>query len=1269
MDRHRLQRRLRDLQRKARQGSCGSEAVAKLEHDVERAVAKYQQRAANVPTPDYPEELPVSGRRDEITTAIRENQVVIVAGETGSGKTTQLPKIALEAGRGVAGLIGHTQPRRIAARSVASRIAEELKSELGNTVGYKVRFSDRTRPESYIKLMTDGILLAEIQRDRYLNQYDTLIIDEAHERSLNIDFLLGFFKQLLPKRPDLKLIITSATIDTERFASHFSDAPIIEVSGRTYPVELRYRPLQSEDDDSRDRDQLQAILDAVDELSREGEGDILIFLPGERDIRETAEALRKHHPPHTEILPLYARLSASEQNRVFQSHRGRRIVLATNVAETSLTVPGIRYVIDPGYVRLSRYSYRSKVQRLPIEKVSQASANQRSGRCGRLGPGIAIRLYAEEDFNNFAEFTDPEVKRTNLAAVILQMQALGLGDIEDFPFVEPPDSRFINDGYKLLHELGAVDNRRRMSKLGQKIAKLPVDPRIGRMLLAAEQEGALAEVLVIAAALSIQDPRERPHGARDKADQRHNEFNDEQSDFLTYLKLWQFYEEQRHHLTQSKLRKLCRDRYLSYMRMREWREVWQQLHTLVKVMGAKENSTPAEYDAIHRALLSGLLGNIGFRDEKQSYLGARNSRFHVFPGSAQFKKPPKWLMAGALIETSKLYAHTIAAIKPEWIERLADHLVKRSYSEPHWEKRAGQVAASERVTLYGVTINPKRRVNFGPIKPDEAREIFIRSALVEGEFNCRAPFFKHNRKLLEEIESLEHRSRRRDVLVDEQVLVEFYEQKIPTGIYSGATFEKWRRGVEAKDEKLLFLTREELMQHDAAGVTQAQFPPSAKVGALKLKYEYHFEPGSRDDGVTLQLPLAALNQIEALQFEWLVPGLLREKLIALIKSLPKSLRRNFVPAPNFADALMQVISFGEGSLFEQLSRQLLRITGVAVDESAWQSEQLTDHLRMNYRIVDAKGKVVGEGRDLELLQADLGGRAKESFSGLTEKTIEREGITEWDFGDLPEVYNVTQHGLKLQGYPALVDQGESVAIELFDDAWQAEQAMHGGLRRLIALQVGKEIKYLQKNLPGIEKSCLHYTRIGNCNALKLDLVMAAIDHAFLDQPLPRTEAAFHAVCERGRGRLIETANRLSQVVAETLAEHHAISKQIKGSIPPTLLEAITDVSAQLGHLVYPGFVLKTPAEWLSHLPRYLKAVSRRLDKVAGQLARDRQHRLEIESLWRVWAERSGEGKRQSRELLEFRWLIEELRVSIFAQELKTVQSVSVKRLQNIVKTL
>lgn len=1274
-DQHRLRRRLRQLKDSGHQLEHLIQAIA-------QSSQRREQRRRQIPIPTFDQPLPVIERREEIKAAIYDHQVVIVAGETGSGKTTQLPKICLELGRGIAGLIGHTQPRRIAARNVASRIAEELNSEVGQIVGYKVRFHDRVSPKSYVKLMTDGILLAETQGDRFLEQYDTLIIDEAHERSLNVDFLLGYLKRLLPKRPDLKVIITSATIDTERFSRHFNNAPIIEVSGRTYPVEIRYRPVHNVEVEQQDRNLPQAIVivDAINELARLGPGDMLVFLPGEREIRDTAEILRKHPLPQTETLPLYARLSAAEQNRVFKPHSGRRIVLATNVAETSLTIPRIHYVIDPGLARLSRYSVRSKVQRLPVEKISQSSANQRAGRCGRTADGVCIRLYSEEDFLSRPEFTEPEILRANLASVILQMKALKLGAAQDFPFIDPLPAKMINDGLRLLEELGALDQSQHLTDLGQQLARLPLDPRIGRMILAGQQFHCLREVLVIASALSIQDPRERPLEAQQAADTAHARFQDERSDFLSFLKLWEDFHEQRKHLSQNKLRAYCREHFLSYLRLREWHEIHQQLQMWVSDIGFRSNQVAAGYAEIHRALLTGLLGNIAFKADKDHYLGARNIKLQIFPGSALFKKRPKWIMAAELVETSRLYARCVAKIEPEWIESLAPHLVKRHYFEPHWEKRPAQVVAYERVTLYGLTPIPKRPAHYGPLNPEEAREIFIRQALVSGDYETRAPFYQHNHALFQEVEELEHKSRRRDVLVDEEILYQFYEERIPAGIYNGARFERWRQQAERDNPRLLFLSREDLMRHSAEAVTATRFPEQLMVKGLPLALSYHFEPGYPLDGVTLTVPLPVLSQLEVGHFQWLIPGLLTEKIICLIKALPKSLRRNFVPAPDFAKACVQALDPKQGSLLDRLAHQLQTMTGVTLPATAWQDVDLPPHLQMNFRLVDEAGKELAMSRDLLALQQEWAHKAQRSFRSWDEGGLSREGITQWDFGDLPEQIELERHELTLKGYPALQDKGTSVSLVVMDSLEAAQKVTRLGLRRLFMLALSQQVKYLRKNLPGIQEMSLRYTRIPTTPGekevpsprpsgenLTNELIQGIIDRAFiLDRPLIHSAEAFAARKEEGCSDLMITANTFCHLVREILKEYHDVTKQLSGNLPLAWLHSIGAIREQLTHLVYHGFITQTPPEWLVHLPRYLKAIRLRLAKLQENPGRDKQRQAEIDPLWEACRQRpeaQHQGGENNSALETYRWMLEEYRVSLFAQELGTAQPVSAKRLQ------
>ncbi len=1265
--RARLIDRLRGLRQRWRDGKPVDRGLAELAAAVDEAIAYLQQRRARLPVPTFDDQLPISAHREAIAAALRNHQVVVLCGETGSGKTTQLPKICLSLGLGAAGLIGHTQPRRIAARSVATRIATELGTGLGGAVGYQVRFADRTGPDTVIKLMTDGILLAETQSDRALTQYEVIILDEAHERSLNIDFLLGYLKRLLLKRPELKLIITSATIDPERFSRHFNDAPIIEVSGRMYPVEIRYRPLLAANEDERDRDLQQAILDAVDEVWQGGPGDILIFLSGEREIRETAESLRKHHPPNTEIMPLYARLSATEQNRVFQPHGRPRIVLATNVAETSLTVPGIRYVIDPGTVRISRYSPRSRIQRLPVEHISQASANQRAGRCGRISAGVCIRLYAEEDFKSRPLFTDPEILRTHLAAVILQMCALNLGRPEDFPFVEPPDSRQISDGFRLLFELQAVDEQWQITDLGRQMAKLPVDPRLGRMLLAAQGERCLQEVLIIVAALAIQDPRERPLEKQQAADEKHRRFRDESSDFIALLNLWHYYHDQARQLSKNQLRNLCQAEFLSFVRMREWHDLYQELLGRVTEMGMRLNVEPAPYPNLHRALLTGLLGHLGFKQEENIYLGARDRSFYLFPGSGLFKKRPRWVVAVELVETTRLYARTVAKIEPEWVEGLAGHLLKRSYAEPHWEKRAAQVAATERVTLYGLPIIAKRRVNYGPLDPALARQIFIRQALAQGEFDCKAPFFQHNRQLLDELAELETRARR-DLTADEEGLYRFYDARIPEGIYSGPTFESWRKSAERNHPQLLFLDRAELLAEAGPVATGEQFPDHLDLNGLQLPLSYQFTPGAADDGVTLIVPLAAVNQVDPKRLDWLVPGLQAERMAALLKSLPKAVRRNFVPVPNYVQALLEAMPVGEGSLTEAMTWQLQRMTGVQIPEEAWNPDAIPPHLRMRFSVIDTDGHELAVGRDWAAIQAKVRGEARNHFAALPTPEFEREKLRDWDFDELPEEVSFIRNGIQLRGYPALVAETDGgLALRVLDSAVRAEATTRAGLRRLIRWRLGAAFKPLARDFPQWRGMTLHYLGLGTQEQLREELLDAILDRAFLHgQAAPRNRAAFDALLEYGKTRLAAARVEVGETAAVILAAYHEARRILSSESSPIWAEAMTDIREQLARLVYPGFLRQTPPEWLPHLPRYLRAIASRLQKVRQAPDKDRQRSAEIvrlsECCWRQW-ERNAEREREDPELVRFRWLLEELRVSQFAQELKTIAPVSVKRLE------
>jgi ATP-dependent helicase HrpA len=1257
-----------------------------------------EKRRANLPRPTYPEELPVVARREEIARAIAEHPIVIVSGETGSGKTTQIPKICLELGRGVSGMIGHTQPRRIAARTVAARIASELQTPLGDAVGYKVRFTDRVSANTYIKVMTDGILLAESQRDRLLQAYDTLIIDEAHERSLNIDFLLGYVKELLldgkSRRPDLKLIVTSATIDAERFSRHFGGAPVVEVSGRLYPVEVRYRPLGDTtltpaplpEGEGRfvpspgsvpargrqprmeeEEDMVDGVLDATEDLVRQGSsGDVLVFLPGEREIRETADAMRGRALKGAEILPLYGRLSMEEQARIFKSGGGRRVVLATNVAETSLTVPGIRYVVDTGLARVNRYSYRNKVEQLLTEPVSQASANQRAGRCGRVSAGICVRLYSEEDYRARPEYSEPEILRSSLASVILRMKALGLTDVERFPFLDPPQPRMIADGYQLLAELGAVDDENHLTPVGRKLARFPIDPRIARMILAAEREGCLAEVLVIAAVLETDDPRERPFERAEAADRAHDRFKDEQSDFTSLLKLWEWFGQMAEkRLSNRQLARELSEQFLSQRRMREWRDVHRQLSELVGEMNMKVNDKPAKYDALHRALIAGLLGNIGMKGEEAGeYLGARGIKFFIFPGSGLRKKQPRWALAAELVETTRLYARCVARIEPEWVEAVAGALVQKHYFDPHWEKERAMVAAYERVTLYGLTLVQRRKVHFGPINPKEAREVFIRGALVAGEFQTRAPFLAHNQQLIKEVEALEHKARRRDVLVDDEVIYAFYDKLIPEGIINGAGFDHWREEAERADPRLLHMTREYLMLHTAAGITEAQFPERIEAGGTSLKLGYRFEPGHPLDGVTATVPLHLLNQLDPVQFEWLVPGLVREKVAALFKAMPKAYRRHLVPPTQHVTAFLEETETMAGpSLTAAVARYAHRAAAEPVPADVWDDIELPAHLRMNFRVVDEAGRELAMGRDLPALKTQLGQAAQLTFA-KAEPGIEKSGIKAWDFGDLPATIAFTRGGRKLTGYPALADDGESVSIKLFDTAGAAQASLRGGVLRLMRIALKEQVRQFEKSLPGFTQSALSLRTLAPADELKDDLVNAILDRAFIaDDELPRDAKGFEDLKQRARTRLPavrEAGTRLFAAIGEEW-----LRTQQRIAAAKAMPQPVADIRNQVGRLVFKGFMSATPWERLHDLPRYLKAAQMRLEKYPRYSERDATHSAEIAVMWKRYEERAIKLKRAGESdarLEEFRWRMEEWRVSLFAQELKTPYPVSFKRL-------
>ncbi len=1371
IDRFKLRSQLNQAQILANQNKAGSnvigeKALSEIARKIQQSQTRYQQRLANLPKPEYPPELPVSGKKSEIAKAIENNQVVIICGETGSGKTTQIPKICLELGRGVSGLIGHTQPRRIAARSVASRIAQELKSPLGEVVGFKVRFSDKLSESSYIKLMTDGILLAETQGDKFLNAYDTIIIDEAHERSLNIDFLLGYLKQLLPKRPDLKVIVTSATIDAERFSQHFSAqtsvgvikaAPVIEVSGRTFPVEIRYRPLGKggyrsiettepenaqfdidsetdlafenissgnilgiarkaktearwlEEDDEEEAIE-EAILDAADDLLRQGDGDILVFLPGEREIRDTAEHLRKYQGrstklKHIEVLPLFARLSIEDQQKIFKPHSMRRIILATNVAETSLTVPGIKYVIDAGLARMNRYSTRAKVEQLQIEKISQAAAKQRAGRCGRVSNGICVRLYSETDFVGRPEFTEPEILRSSLASVILRMAALRLGDVADFPFIEPPSSRLIADGYLLLQELGAVDTKRQITETGLQLAKLPLDPRVGRMILAAKRENCLSEILIIASVLSMQDPRERPMDKREAADNAHSKFAAEGSDFMSYLKIWDFYDNALKSKKSNKdLLSQCHANFLSFLRLKEWRELYGQIKQIAQELELKFNAEPASYEQIHKALLAGLLGNIGFKDgDNDSYAGARGIRFFVAPGSTLKKVRPKWVIAAELVDTTKLFARCVAKIEPDWIEPLARGLTESQYSDPRWDRKMGMVNAWERVSLYGLTIIPKRRVHYGPINSQESREIFIREALANGDFDTKSAFFTANERLIAEVEQLEHKARRQDVLVDEHQLFMFYDSKIPADIINAASFEKWREGAEKLNPRLLYLTRDDLMRHGADAITAVQFPEKMLLGALgdkqtvEIPLKYRFEPGHILDGVTATVPLALLNQLDSTPTEWLVPGMLREKLTHLIKALPKNFRRVCVPVPEFVTGFLEYMQQNPTSSFSRrqefsaitenqmdahlrendglenmgliasLEKYITSKTTLKIGKEDWQGETPA-HLLMNFSVIDEAGRELAMGRDWRALQKQLGQAAQLTFRNAS-PDIEKAGLKQWDFGDLPQTLSFERDGLKVTGYPALEDDIESVSVKLFDTEREAIDNHRKGVCRLMRFELKEQIKQLEKSLPNFNQYALTLRSIFSPEDLREDMVTAIVDRAFIgEDDLPQNNADFMKLKARARTRLPAVTQAIVRQVGQVATEYQLLTVQ-QSKMPATVNRLKRDIEQQLGLLIYKNCFTQTPWQYLQHVPRYLKALRLRIEKQPANPERDGKNAASVGLIWQKWQDKVSNLQQSQREvpqdLQDFRWLIEELRVSLFAQELKTPMPISTKRLDKI----
>ena len=1274
-DRFFLKRELDRLLNEQRQGKMNDEKFLQLADKITYSLQKKENRQASIPTLVFPD-LPISERKDEIAQLISAHQVVIVCGETGSGKTTQLPKICLSVGRGCAGFIGHTQPRRIAARTVANRIVEELGETMGQSVGYKIRFHDKTQERSLVKVVTDGILLAEIQADRFLSQYDTLIIDEAHERSLNIDFLLGYLKWLLPKRPDLKLIITSATIDPQRFSKHFNDAPIIEVSGRTYPVEIRYQAIGVDAEDNEEAMEIQAgIVAAVQELYRDIRGDILIFLTGERDIRDTADTLQKSHGQVFDILPLYSKLSISEQERIFKPATKPRIVLATNVAETSLTVPGIRSVIDVGLARISRYSQRSKIQRLPIEAISRASANQRAGRCGRVAPGICIRLYSEEDYLNKPEFTEPEILRTNLASVILQMTTLKLGDIKDFPFLERPDSKMIRDGVKVLHEISALDLKEQMTALGKQIARVPLDPKLARTLIGANHYHCLTEISIIASGLSIQDPREKPVDKMHLAEAKHAAYKAENSDFLSFLKLWNKYEAKKSELSNNRLRKYCRENFLSYVRMREWQDVRQQINLVIRnELKFKANQTPASYQDIHQALLTGLLSNIGFKHEQYEYLGARNHKFFIFPGSGQYKLRPKWIVAAEHVETSKVYARNVAKIEPEWVEENAQHLIKRSYYEPHWEKKAGRCAIFERTALYGLTLRTKRKIPYEHVDPEAARAMFIRFGLVYQEYQTTALFFKENQRLLEELDYIQHKGRRVDLIEGEEWLYDFYDKKIAASVVSGVTFEKWRKTAERTQPNLLFLKKEDVAREQDLTVNEQEFPDEIVVGQSRIKLQYKFEPGDPDDGVTAQLPIQQLNQLVSEPFEWLVPGLRHEKLCALMKALPKQWRKKFVPVPQTIDRCLEIEPDYQSNMSQWLSDRLRRLTGESVPLNLWQVASIADHLIMNFKVVGDDGKLIATGRDLQVLQQSFKTASVISFEQIAQDELNLTGYIQWAFDTIPNHYHFQKEGQDYLGYPALIDEGETVGLRLLETEFKAQQCHQIGLVRLFQLTLKKERKYLLKNLSLGADVELAYQQLrehpyfaGNVvvQSLKEDFLFLCFREVFVGESVIRCSAEFEQALKK-KSTLSEFSIQATTLVRELLKSYLQLSRQLaKQSLPSEVAE---EIKSHLNGLIFKGFIREIPYQHLLAYPRYLNAVSYRLEKRLENSQKDQQKLQEISRFnRRYWAsvmKRAEQGPVVPA-AENFRWCLEEFRVSLFAQHLKTSYPVSAKRLEKL----
>lgn len=1256
---------VRQLQNLKKRGNCKQVDWDNLLGNVEISIQKKLNRQTNLPACHFDNDLPINQHRESIADALQNNQIVMICGETGSGKTTQLPKLCLTLGRGINGYIGHTQPRRIAARTVAKRIADELDSELGLHVGYKIRHQDNTNRNSYIKLMTDGILLAELQQDRFLNQYDTLIIDEAHERSLNIDFILGYLKQLLPKRPDLKVIITSATIDVERFSEHFDNAPVIEVSGRSFPVDVLYRPIEEDEENENERGREGAILDAINELASFDMGDILIFLEGEGEIHETDKFLRKRNLRDTDVLPLYARLSSSRQNKIFAPHNRRYIVLATNIAETSLTIPGVRYVIDSGMARISRYSYRSKVQRLPIEKISQAAANQRKGRCGRTSDGVCIRLYSEEDFSTRVEFTQPEILRTNLASVILQMKTLNIGEIEDYPFINPPEKKLINDGMRVLQEINALDKQNKLTTIGRKLARFPLDPRHARLLLAASEFNCLNEILIIVSALSIQSPKERPIDKQEKSDKAHEQYDDENSDFLWFVNLWHFYQMQIKKLSQNKLRKLCQTNFLSYMRMREWIDIHRQLRHVCTEMKFAINTESASYQNIHCAILTGMPSHVAFLSDKHEYTGARDIKLNIFPASGQFNKKPKWMVAADLVETTRLYARNVASIESNWLINTASHLLKYDYSDSHWESKSARVVALEKISLYGMTLIAGKRVNYGRINPAESKALFIRNALVEGDLDSSANFYKHNNNVIKQLRELEKKSRRPDI-VDEEAIYSFYEKAIPVDVFDGQTFAAWVKRLDKDQKQALFFEKETVMSHEADNVTENYFPDTIKAKGISIPVEYKFEPGKEDDGLNIDVPVAVLKQLDDKQMDYLVPGLLEEKIIVLLRSLPKQIRTKIVPVPEAAAECARNITNRSVSLKKNLSSYFYKTRSVEIKDSDWPETALPEHLKVTYRIIDADNNLLGSGKDIAVLKETFSDKAEDAFIELYDNEHGTEEIVSWDFGELPSKQEIKINNDVIVVYPSLIEEEGKVYKHAFETQESADYYLRYGLRALFKRELTKDIKYMQKNLRSIEKLALMYSNIGSKNELIDEVVNLSIDETFLyeDEPI-RKQDHFFATLSENKQNLLMNAEKVCILLETILDKQIKVYSRLSDADMVKHVGACSDIEEQMEYLIFGGFINDVPYNYLQQYPRYLDSVLKRIEKLNGGLKKDTQSTRVIQEHWnriKKLVDNAYATDCFTTSLYEYRWMIEELRISMFTQEIKTKIPISVKRM-------